>query len=267
MIAALKPYFMVMRNSMMAGITYRAHFLFMALGNIFYVIVSYFLWQAIYGAQPNMNGLSFSQAYLQIAVSMGIFTLLLNWTEWFMSYQVQGGDVVRYLTKPLDYQFSTLFDSLGGTAVNFIGIAAPTIILAYALAGTALPAIHSVLFCLLSVLVAFFINFCIDFLVGLIAFMTTSIWGFSATKEIIVLFCSGAMIPLAFFPPAAKAVLDWLPFQAIYTTPVSILLHPEMPLAVIAVLFLKQLAWMGILFGLTRLAYRKTLRRMVINGG
>ena len=267
MINALRPYFMVMRNSMMAGITYRLHFIFMTIGNVFYVVISYFLWLAIYGSQSSMNGMSFSQAYLQIAVSMGIFALLLNWTEWFMAAQVAGGDVVRYLTKPLDYQFSTLFESAGGTAINFIGIAAPTIILAFALAGTPLPPFLAMAFCIVAVFIAFFINFCIDFLVGLIAFMTTSIWGFSATKEIIVLFCSGALIPLSFFPPQARQVLEWLPFQAIYTTPVAMLLHPELPLAEIGLLFLKQLAWMLILFGLTRLAYRLTMRRMVINGG
>jgi ABC-2 type transport system permease protein len=267
MIGAVKPYFMVMRNSMMSGITYRAHFIFMALGNAFYVIVSYFLWQAIYAAQPSMNGLSFAQAYLQIAISMGIYGLLTNWTEWFMSSQIQGGDVVRYLTKPLDYQFSTMFDALGGTAMNFIGIAFPTIILGFALAGIPLPGPQAFLLCLLAILVGFFINFCIDFLIGLLGFITTSIWGISITKEIVVLFCSGAIIPLAFFPEGIRAVLDWLPFQAIYTTPVTLLITPGLPLDQVGWLLLKQLGWLVIIFAATRLAYGASMRRMVVNGG
>lgn len=267
MIQALKPYLMISRNSMMAGITYRAHFIFMALGNAVYVLVSFFLWKAIYAAQPTMNGLSFSQAYLQIAISMGIFGLLQNWTEWFMSSQIQSGDVVRFLTKPTDYQFNILFDALGGTAINFIGIALPTILIGFALAGVALPGAANLLFCLLSVVIGFFINFCIDFLIGLLSFITTSIWGISATKEIIVLFCSGALIPLAFFPAGVKAVLDWLPFQAIYTTPVSLLINPALDPAAIGWLLLKQLAWLAVLFGCTRLALNASLRRIIVNGG
>ena len=100
----LRPYLMILRNSLMASVTYRAHIIFMTLGNVFYIIVSYFLWKAIYGAQPNLNGLSFAQAFLQITIAMGIFGLLQTWTEWFMSFQITNGDVVRYLTKPVDYE-------------------------------------------------------------------------------------------------------------------------------------------------------------------
>jgi ABC-2 type transport system permease protein len=252
---------------MMAGLTYRAHFIFMAIGNIIYVVVSYFLWQAIYAAQPSMNGLSFSQAYLQIAISMGIFGLLQNWTDWFMSFQIQGGDVVRYLTKPVDYQLNIMFDALGGVAINFIGIALPTIAIGFALAGVPLPSVQALLLCLVALCIGFFINFCIDFLIGLLSFLTTSIWGISATKEIIVLFCSGAIIPLAFFPEAARAVLDWLPFQAIYTTPVTLLINPGLAWDQIGWLLLKQLGWVALLFGCTRLAFRASIRRIIVNGG
>lgn len=267
MIAALKPYLMVTRNSMMAGITYRAHFIFMAIGNIVYVVVAYFLWQAIYGANTSLNGLSLGQAYLQIAVSMGIYALLQNWVEWFISSQIQQGDVIRYLTRPLDYMYAMLADSAGGTAINCIGIAAPTIILAYALSGMAPPPLWAALACVAAVVLAFFISFCIDFLIGLLSFVTTTVWGISTTKEIIVLFASGAIIPLAFFPPSVQAVLEWLPFQAIYSAPLAFLLHPDLTAADLGLIFLRQVIWLLIIFGASRLAWRTMVRHLVINGG
>jgi ABC-2 type transport system permease protein len=135
------------------------------------------------------------------------------------------------------------------------------------LGGAALPGPAALGPCLASLFIGFFINFCIDFLVGLLSFITTSIWGISATKEIIVLFCSGALIPLAFFPAGVKAVLDWLPFQAIYTTPVILLINPDLAWSDIGWLLLRQLAWLTLLFGCTRLALRASVRRIIVNGG
>jgi ABC-2 type transport system permease protein len=198
---------------------------------------------------------------------MGIYGLLSTWTEWTMSFQVQGGDVVRYLTKPMDYQLNTLFDAFGGAVSNLVAIAIPTIILSFALVRAPIPHWTNLLLCFFALGLGFLLNFCIDFLVGLVSFITTSIWGFSATKEIIVLFCSGALIPIAFFPPLAREILQVLPFQAIYATPVRILIDPQLSSNELLGLFGIQVLWLLGLGILSRLLFVGTIKRMVINGG
>jgi len=90
-------------------------------------------------------------------------------------------------------------------------------------------------------------------MIGLSSFYTESIWGISITKDVVVAALSGALVPINFFPDAIKAVLQVLPFQAIYNTPLQIItsasLTPTDYLRMLAV----QLFWVVVLFGASRL--------------
>ena len=87
------------------------------------------------------------------------------------------------------------------------------------------------------------------------------------TKEIIVTVFSGALIPLQFFPEAIQKVLFWLPFQAIYHTPLMIMAKPDLGLAVFLPMLLIQVAWAVILFVLGRLFYNQAIKVLRIAGG
>jgi ABC-2 type transport system permease protein len=263
----LKPYAMITRNSVMAGLAYRAHFFFFMIGTVIYIFVSYFLWKAIYAGGGSIGGLSFTQAYLYVGISISLYGLMQSWTEWGMHQTVVEGDLIRFLCKPLDYPAQLLFDVLGNTAINLVAIAIPSTAIAYALSGSPLPQPSSLLLFAASVVLGFLINFSIDFLVGLSVFVTHSIWGISTAKEVTVLFLSGAVVPLAFFPERVQAVLEWLPFQAIYYTPVRLLIDPSLGAQEILWFFLKQVIWLLFFFGLGRLLFRTALRSVVVNGG
>jgi ABC-2 type transport system permease protein len=86
-------------------------------------------------------------------------------------------------------------------------------------------------------------------------------------KEVTVLFLSGAVVPLALFPEPVRRVLEWLPFQAIYHTPVRLLIDPSLAGPDILLFFVRQLAWLGVFILLSRLFYQAALRRVVVNGG
>jgi ABC-2 type transport system permease protein len=263
----LRPYAMITRNSVMANLAYRAHFFFFMIGTAIYVAVSYFLWKAIYAGGGSIGGLSFEQAYLTIGISMSLYGLLQSWTEWYMHNTVTEGDLIRFLCKPLDYPSQLLFDVLGSTSINLVAITLPSMAIAYALSGARLPSVSSVLLFAAAVVLGFLINFFIDFLVGLSVFVTHSIWGIATAKEVTVLFLSGAVVPLAFFPDRIRVVLEWLPFQAIYYTPVRLLIDPSLGASEIAWFFLKQVVWLLCFFGLGRLLFRAALRSVVVNGG
>ena len=119
----------------------------------------------------------------------------------------------------------------------------------------------------LDVSLAFLISFSIDYFVGLLAFYSESVWGVSITKEIIISVFSGALIPLQFFPDAIQNVLYWLPFQAIYHTPIMMITRPAQGLNVFLPMILVQLAWATILFFLARLFYNQAIKVLRIAGG
>ena len=113
----------------------------------------------------------------------------------------------------------------------------------------------------------YLVSFSIDYFIGLMGFYSESVWGLSMTKEIIVTFLSGALIPLQFFPEAIQQVLYWLPFQAIYHTPLMIFTRPDEGLDVYLPMMALQLFWAIVLFIAARLFYNQAVKVLRVAGG
>lgn len=263
----IKPYLLIARNRLLACLAYRGHFFLILVGTIIYLVVGWFLWQSIYANGGTIRGLSFTQAYLYVGISMGLFTLIRTEVDWRMHNMVKSGDLLRFLTKPIDFTLQFFMESLGQGAVNGIMIAAPSFLLVFILTGAGNLSFIKVLLFSLSVALGFLINFFIDFLTGLSVFLTLSISGISNVKDTIVTFLSGAIIPLFFFPPDVRAVLEWLPFQALYHTPVRILMDNTLDSADILFFFIRQVFWLIIFYGLVRLLFSAGIKKLVVNGG
>lgn len=262
-----RTYWAILRGSMISGLVYRVGFLFTILGNIIYMCVAYFLWHSIYRHSQTLHGLTFDQAFIYVALGSTVFILLKTYAEWSISREINDGKIAVYLTKPLDYQLYWLFLCLGSTLTNLIAITLPTILLmTLVFKVTITPGPGLVLFPL-SLLMAFLISYNIDYAIGLMAFYTESTWGLSMTKEIIVTILSGALLPLQFFPAALQTVLLWLPFQAIYYTPLTMVSTPDQSWNTFLVMLAVQLVWVVISFIFTRLFYQQAIKVLRVSGG
>ena len=263
----MRSYFPIARATFMIGLVYRFGFLFTILGNIVYLGVAYYLWKSIYTYSDTIRGLTFNETFLYIGLGSAIFILLKTYADWFIHYEIREGNIATYLTKPIDYQTYNLFANLGSLLMNLTAITLPTaFVMMFILKVTFVPGVGLFLFPI-SLLFAFLISFSIDYFVGLLGFYSESIWGVSMTKEILVTAFSGALIPLQFFPDAIQNVLYWLPFQAIYHTPLMMITRPDQGLRVFLPMLLVQLAWAVVLFFLTRLFYNEAIKVLRIAGG
>ncbi len=118
-----------------------------------------------------------------------------------------------------------------------------------------------------SAVLAYLISYLIDFLTGVVSFYTESIWGISVAKETVVLFFAGAVVPLGFFPEAMQKVLIYLPFQAVYHTPISILTDTAISTGEIVQSIGIQSLWLLIFVVISRLFYNRSLKTVTVNGG
>jgi ABC-2 type transport system permease protein len=151
--------------------------------------------------------------------------------------------------------------------MNFLSVSLPSILFLVFVFKVNIQTGIGFLFFPLALVFSFLINATIDYIVGLTSFYTESIWGISATKDIIITFLSGALIPLQFFPEAAQKVLKLLPFQAMYYLPMMMLIEPNQP---VSEYFLKlgvQVLWVVIIFILARLFYKRAIRVLRVSGG
>jgi ABC-2 type transport system permease protein len=263
----MKGYLAVMRGSFMVGMVYRFGFIFAILGNIIYMGVAYYLWKSIYRYSDTIRGMTFNDTFLYIGLGSAIFILLKTYVDWMLSFEIREGAIASYLIKPIDFGLYTLFTTLGSLLMNLMVITIPTFLM--------LTLVFKVKFTLgpgliifpLSLFLAFMISFFIDYFVGLLGFYSESIWGLSTVKEIIVTVFSGALIPLQFFPEALQKVLFWLPFQAIYHTPLMMVTKPDQGWAVFTPMLVTQVIWVAVLFIATRLFYNQAVKVLRISGG
>jgi ABC-2 type transport system permease protein len=262
-----RAYLAVLRGSILSGLAYRFSFLFMVLGNIAYMFVANFLWRGIYRGQASLRGLSFDQAFVYVVLGSSVFLLLKSYVEWAISRDIREGRIAVYLTRPLDYQLFWLFDTLGSTATNLLVLALPALLLlAFAFNVRLEPGPGFLLFPL-SLFLAFLVNFNIDYSVGLLAFYTESTWGLSTVKDFLVTLLAGALLPLQFFPEPIRRILLWLPFQAVYYSPLSMISEANQAWLPLLSILGVQLFWVMASFALTRLLYLRAIKVLRVSGG
>lgn len=263
----MRSYLPIARATYMIGIVYRFGFLFTIFGSIVYLGVAYYLWKSIYRYSDTIRGLTFNETFIYVALGSAIFILLKTYADWYIHYEIREGIIANYLTKPLDFQIYALFANLGSLLMNLTAVTVPTaLVMLFVFKVKVTFGIGLFLFPI-SLMLAFLISFSIDYFIGLLGFYSESVWGFSTTKEIIVTVFSGALIPLQFFPEAMQKVLFWLPFQAIYHTPLMMITRPNQGLDIFLPMISIQLVWAVILFVLARLFYNQAIKVLRIAGG
>lgn len=263
----MRGYLAVMRGSFMVGMVYRFGFLFSILGNIIYLGVAYFLWKSIYKYSDSINGLTFNETFLYVGLGSAIFILLKTYVDWIMNYEIREGAIASYLIKPIDFGIYTLFASFGSMLMNLMAITIPTLFMMIYVFKVQFTLGPGLAVFPLSLLMAFMISFYIDYYVGLLGFYSESVWGLSTVKEIIVTVFSGALIPLQFFPATMQKVLLWLPFQAIYHTPLMMVTEPDRGWEILIPMLFVQLFWVVTLFIATRMFYNRAIKVLRVSGG
>ncbi|RPJ27834.1 MAG: hypothetical protein EHM33_06645 [Chloroflexi bacterium] len=263
----MKSYLALLRGSYMVGLVYRFGFLFSIGGNLIYMSITYFLWRSIYQNRETLRGLTFNETYIYVALGSAVFILLKTYVDWQMSFDIREGMVATYLIKPIDFQLYELFTSLGFFLMSLSAITIPTILLMVFAFRIEIPLGIGLALFPFSLILAYLLSFCFDYFIGLLGFYTESVWGLSITKEIIITVLSGALIPLQFFPEAIQKILLWLPFQAIYYTPLTMVAQSTLGWETFLPMLGVQLFWVIALFALTRLFYNQAIKVLRISGG
>lgn len=263
----MRRYLALVRASFMRGLVYRLHMLFTMITNVVYIVVIYFLWKSIYANSDTLHGMSFQQTFLYLAVASSVFVLFKTFTDWSMSEDIVTGAITRDLIKPADYQTMVFARAAGQMITQLLLITVPSVVLLLVVFRVQVPLGINVPFFVVSIALAYVLSFLLDYMVGLTGFYTQSLWGISTTKEILVLVLSGSLIPLAFFPEGIRSVLNVLPFQAIYNTPISMITNPALTVPDFANMLGIQLIWVIGLLAASRLFFYQASKVLTINGG
>lgn len=251
---------------LITSLGFRIDFIFRLIGNMLYIGLIYFLWQAIYAGQGDMKGLSFLEAFTYLAINSTIFVMLNTNMDWWLSSQIVHGGIMMQLIQPLDLHAYMITRSAGAAINGFITSAVPSVAFMILVFNVYIPGGINILLGFSSLVFSFLMSANINFITGSLAFSSQSIWGLKIIKDNTILFLSGAVVPLQFFPPAMQALLLALPFQTMYHTPAMIFLGKAGTVESLKMILI-QLSWTIALYLLGRLFFHKLKVKITINGG
>lgn len=265
----LKKYFTLTRAAIIEAMQFRLSAVIMVIGNLLYLIVVYFLWQAIYASSGTdiVNGMTFYDTLIYLVLATAMYNFIEMYVVWEMGRNIQTGKIVLDLLKPLPYR-RYLFWSFSGTLiVQFLFTFLPTFLIIMLVTNGAIPVGINLFYFVMAVVMAIIINYSFDFIVGTICLYTESIWGINIMKQVIVLLLSGATVPLAFFPEPLKTIVYYLPFQSVYNTPLTLLLNENPSFETVALALGTQLFWCIVMWLISHFFWKLSLRQITVNGG
>lgn len=265
----MKQYRGFAKNEFLTALSYREHFLTSIFTTVVFYVVLYFLWKAIFAGSETgvIQGMTFAQTYVNLALATCLFRELGSGIEWDMHFNVQSGDIIMQLIKPVDYQGQLYWGVLGNVLTNLVIYIIPTFVIIMLLFPGVIFFGWNVLIFILCCVLTFNMMFFLSFIAGTFAFYAESVWGISWVKDLIVSFFAGVSVPLQFFPDWLKRISDVLPFHSMISDPIRILLSETMEVSEYAKIVGFQFSWMVVLFVISRFLYGKMQKRLVVNGG
>lgn len=234
---------------------------------LFQIFVFYYIWMAIYKFDSVINGVSKDQIVTYIILSRIIYTQITWGFIPRIGRSIHTGSIVMDLLKPMDFQLFMFFERIGDFLAFASMTAVPVLIICSLTLGMKAPSDFMTLVCfMLSLFMAMALSFFVEFCIGLMTFYTNYSWGLQTFQESLVALFSGALIPITFFPGWLKVITNFLPFQQMSYSPVSIYLGIVKGPQVYEVL-LFQFVWIVILLLISRLFYSFAIRKITVQGG
>ncbi|WP_027094135.1 ABC transporter permease [Cohnella thermotolerans] len=183
----------------------------------------YFMWKAIYGSAETLGGFTVAQMTTYIAVSWMARAFYFNNLDREISNEIRDGSVAVQMTRPISYLMVKMMQGFGEGLFRLLLFMAPGMIVAILIFPVSLPT-DPLRWAMFFVMIwfSFLINSQLNILTGLFAFFVENNEGLMRLKRVLIDLLSGVILPMTFFPGWARAILDWLPFQAITYLPGSV---------------------------------------------
>lgn len=259
------------RAGILEMVTYRVNFMFFLLGEIMKCFVMFFVWKAVFESSDSTTLYGFTYdnmvAYLFITFLCGYLTYSDG--SYVIGKEILDGSIAMRMIKPVDFDMCFLFQELGGKLMQaimiFIPITAGVEIYRFVTNGRFMLNVWMLLVFLVSMVIAYLINFYFNLSYGFLAFYLKNLWGTDIIKGVIVGFLSGATVPLAFMGNFGK-VLGYLPFASLSYTPVMIYMGLYDVKEIVFYMGL-QILWLIVFVVISKLILKSAMKRLVVHGG
>ncbi|MBY0357935.1 MAG: ABC-2 family transporter protein [Candidatus Obscuribacterales bacterium] len=263
---AIKKYFFVAWIAMRSNLAYFSEVSgrLIFLGVVLFIFLR--LWQVTFGENgaKTLGGLTLAQMLWYLTVTEAII-LSSPPVARLVDQDVRTGALSVQLTRPLYYPFFCLFTNLGERFLRFFLNLAVGSVIAYIFVGPINFRADGLALFLLSVPLAFTLDFSVNFLIGLGAFWLEDTAGLTLIYSRILMIFGGMLIPIELFPEWLQPAVKWLPFSSVVYGPAHLFVKPD--LAEFALLLLRQTSALLVIGIAVYWVFQTAMRRVFVNGG
>jgi len=257
-------YTAIFRTQLLNSLAYPADLFSRSLTMVLFMWIFLNLWRVTYNAVGSeIEGLSLGETmwYLMVAETIVLSRPRLSRN---VADAVKEGSIAYLLNKPYHFLLYQASIAFGDSLLRMVANALAGGLVVWWTVGPP-PSPVGLPFVLVAMTLAWLIDFCINALIGLLAFLVEDVSAFEWIYSKFVLVLGGVLIPLDFFPAWLKSFALALPFAASTYGPAR--LFVDASFVRFLDLLWKQGFWLLVLGGALAYFYHRTEKWLSINGG
>ena len=262
----LKLILISFRNGLHNEMVFRSDFFMGIVRIVLRALLLFALWQALYEGKTRIDGITLETMVFYALASIVFEILISSKIEGTISGDINSGNISMMFARPLKYPETLLLGQVSTTGVNMILRVLPYSLILIVIYFTMNPAVVISVPLILSALLSYVLFSLYQMFFGLISFWTMEITGIIEARDAAMLVFSGSMIPLWFFPDWLFRLAEYLPFQAMFHTPLSIMIRKLEGRSAWEAITVQAL-WLLVFSVLVYLVWIKAKRRVVVNAG
>jgi ABC-2 type transport system permease protein len=186
-----------------------------------FLLVQYFIWTAVYGSTSTIGGLDLPQMIRYFGASSLIGYLTMDFADWNLQMLVRTGKFLTFSLRPIHHRFFALSQKFGHRVLGLLVEFVPCLIIFVLLFRIDMMP-ENILLTAISVILAFFVNFYVNYTLGLLGFWLVDASGISRFVGILTSIFSGTLVPLTLFPEWAQIILLFMPMSYMGYAPAMI---------------------------------------------
>ena len=267
MIAAPRLYLEFARRGYRRYAAYPAATIAGIVANSVFGFIRAYVLLAIFAERTEVGGYDASQTVTYVWFTQGVIATIFIWGWFDVARKIISGEIATDLVRPVDLQLTGLAFDLGRAVYHAIFRGVPPFVIgaiAFELTAPTDPVVWVVLAVSLALAVA--LSYAFRFLYNLAAFWMLDYRGPAIIASVVLMFFSGFLIPIHFYPDWLAAVAYALPFYWMIQGPVDIFVGRTTGVELLTTLAI-QVAWVVALLGLGRAAFGAGTRKLVVQGG
>ncbi len=262
-------YLALARTSFARMFAYRGATVAGIVTNFFFGLLRAYVFIALFEAAGTdaIRTYTLEDALTFTALTQALIGPIYIWGWWEVAQTVRSGEIVAHLVRPYDFFGYWMARDMGRALFHLLFRGLPILVFFPLLFDLTWPAgWRQWAAVLLSTTLAVMLSFSWRFLVNVSALFFLDARGVARMAYVVMTFLSGFLVPVALFPQWLRGLAAWTPMPSMVNAPIEVYLGiakgPGLWHTLAA-----QLAWLAVMTAVARLALKRGLGYLVVQGG